>query len=997
MAVNDVAYPNVTVNAGGEESDNNTLQKIADLEGYSVFSLLKINPNIEDKDAVIPAGTKILCAVGSITDVADDFRVATITVGEKTNGLFPIIYTDNKGNEKEVAKVKPNTNDNTKPDINLETIIKNKGSSEGQWDLKLNIDLETIKKLNPAKGQTKLLSVGEIVLMEVCVPGTSTQAKISTYGIRVNSTRTCYIKWEWDHAANSTVGMEVMWKWISSDGEEWMGSKTDVSDLETFEAIYSPDESAIEVWVFIRPKEKTSSFSSSSATTSTKYSWSNKATIRFHDDWAVITPSSAPQVEIKNYKLTATYESLPVNIGNGMTDGNSEDNRAVTHVEFEVVQDGNTLLYNSSRLKVADLTGYVQYSCNISAGHRYSVRARCCKVISENLIYYSGWTEYAGPFDSLPVAPIMHDCSVLSYNTVQFNWSKVINAESYVIQYLKKDETIYNNYSSVSDYFNNNENNAEEISVDATKVSENNSILQITRSVEDGHYFVRVKSVNKTAESDWSNIIELILGELPESPTTWSSSTIVTIGEPLTLYWIHNSEDNSEESKAEIELIINGVRQQPIYVDRPIDEEQRKETSHYSINTDSYPNGCKIEWRVRTAGVYRVNGSLAYGDWSLVRTIDLYAPVVPVISLLNYNKEPITEKLTTLPFYVNVNIGKLPNQEPTGYVISVIAQNGYNTVDEMGNTKAVTQFSNVFSKYYPATEDNKDKLEVQISAKDLTLENNQSYVVTCTASMSSGLAAEASTKPFTVGWIAQGYEPNAEIGVDINTLTVRIRPFAEGAGDTVSLFVYRREFDGTFTEIVSNEEDPDSGLPNTDATWITDPHPALDYARYRVVSRSKATGLINYFDVPSYPIKEKSVVIQWDEKWQSFEALDSDTAMDNAENSYTGSILKLPYNIDVSNSHAPDVSLVRYTGRSRPVSYYGTQRGETATWNMEIPKSDKETLYALRRLAVYMGDVYVREPSGSGYWASITVSFSQKHRGLTIPITINITPVEGGM
>ena len=44
-----------------------------------------------------------------------------------------------------------------------------------------------------------------------------------------------------------------------------------------------------------------------------------------------------------------------------------------------------------------------------------------------------------------------------------------------------------------------------------------------------------------------------------------------------------------------------------------------------------------------------------------------------------------------------------------------------------------------------------------------------------------------------------------------------------------------------------------------------------------------------------------------------------------------------------------------------------------------------------------MGDVYVREPSGSGYWANIKVSYNQKHCALTIPVTLNITRVEGGM
>ena len=64
---------------------------------------------------------------------------------------------------------------------------------------------------------------------------------------------------------------------------------------------------------------------------------------------------------------------------------------------------------------------------------------------------------------------------------------------------------------------------------------------------------------------------------------------------------------------------------------------------------------------------------------------------------------------------------------------------------------------------------------------------------------------------------------------------------------------------------------------------------------------------------------------------------------------------------------------------------------------MDIPKSDKETIYGLRRLARWMGDVYVREPSGSGYWANITVSFSQKHTELTIPVSLSITQVEGGI
>ena len=93
---------------------------------------------------------------------------------------------------------------------------------------------------------------------------------------------------------------------------------------------------------------------------------------------------------------------------------------------------------------------------------------------------------------------------------------------------------------------------------------------------------------------------------------------------------------------------------------------------------------------------------------------------------------------------------------------------------------------------------------------------------------------------------------------------------------------------------------------------------------------------------------------------------------------------------------------VAYIGKcnqewERPVSYYGTQLGETASWKVEIPKNDEETLYALRRLAIWTGDVYVREPSGTGYWANISVSMSQTHCQLTIPVTLEITRVEGGV
>ena len=203
--------------------------------------------------------------------------------------------------------------------------------------------------------------------------------------------------------------------------------------------------------------------------------------------------------------------------------------------------------------------------------------------------------------------------------------------------------------------------------------------------------------------------------------------------------------------------------------------------------------------------------------------------------------------------------------------------------------------------------------------------------------------------------------------------------------ENVTLSVYRQDYDGRFVTIATDIE-------NLNSIYVTDPHPPLNYVNYRIVVTDKNTGSISYVDIPPYEIGVKSVIIQWGETWENLTVLGQDPV---EQIEWAGSMLKLPYNIDVSDSNTMDVSLVEYIGRAHPVSYYGTQLGVASTWNVDIPKYDTSTLYGLRLLSVYAGDVYVREPSGSGYWANISVSFSQKHRDLIIPVTLDIKRVDG--
>ena len=256
--------------------------------------------------------------------------------------------------------------------------------------------------------------------------------------------------------------------------------------------------------------------------------------------------------------------------------------------------------------------------------------------------------------------------------------------------------------------------------------------------------------------------------------------------------------------------------------------------------------------------------------------------------------------------------------------------------------------------------------------------------------MNSGLSKTV-TSDFTVAWGDSDCFPNAEISYNPKRYTTSIHPYCTDGSENQpagwTLAVYRREYNGSFTKIAS-------GISNGGNVYVTDPHPALDYARYRVVAVNDTNGSMEYYDVPGYPINEPAIVIQWNEEWTNRDD-DSPDALDKP--AWAGSLLYLPYNVDVSNSMAPDVSMVNYIGREHPVSYYGTHKGETASWNTSIPASDTETIYALRRLQNWMGDVYVREPSGVGYWANITLSFTITHKELVIPVSFTITRVTGGV
>lgn len=845
--------------------------------------------------------------------------------------------------------------------------------------------------------------------------GTSnTMVLIKAFGLQAGTDRTVYASWEWSES--HTRCYKVDWNYITSDGRWFNAVSQEQTDKES---LYTAPENAIGVTFNVKPF-------------STTYKVKKKDVHYWTAQWCGFQiyyfsqnppdkPSSHPDVSITNLKLTASVSNLT---GTGK------------QIEFQVVRDDKTLFYTQ---KVDIVTRSASISCNVAAGSVYKVRCRSLKDGEA-----SDWTDYSSNCQTPPNAPEeITSLKALSDTSVQINWTAVSNATSYKIE-----------YTTDTTYFDSSTSNVQTTTVESVV---NHS--EITGMESGREYFFRVRAVNSQGESGPTKIKSIIIGKKPAAPTTWSSTTTVVIGENLYLYWIHNTEDSSSQTLAKLELTANGVKttyditgngEYKIDKDGVLstiksytsDDDKDKTTSVY-VDVSAYSEGAKLQWRVRTAGVTK-----EYGDWSVQRTVDIYAPPTLELSMTDKD-ENLIDVLTSFPFYLSGLAG--PNtQAPIGYSVTITSNQAYETIDQIGNTQIINKNQVVYSNYF----DTSNMLLVEFSAGNIDLGNNISYTITCVVSMDSGLTAESKWE-FSVRWTDKIYSPNVAIGYDDSNYSTLIRPYCkyypyinykvtydstsgiyvktdeviesiegeavpnaltetmeqvysgtDSSGETIyycivrsgeavlvegiTLSVYRREFDGTFTEIAT-------GLDNIQGTYVTDPHPALDYARYRIVAISESTGAVSFYDPPGYPIGEDGAIIQWDEEWSNFIASSVDEADSPSEPTWTGSLLRLPYNVDVSDSTKPDVSLVGYVGRKYPVSYYGTQLGSTATWNMEIPKDDEETLYGIRRLAIWMGDVYVREPSGSGYWANVNVSFSQKHRELTIPITLTITRVEGGI
>lgn len=913
----------------------------------------------------------------------------------------------------------------------------------GYAGLKLYSDgINKLKSFNPDIENVNLIYVGQTITLQLSSgqstpKKTTTKSQIATvtaFGLQSNTDRTVFATWAW--SKDKTDHYEIQWYYSTGDGVAFIGTKSTTTDRQS---TYNAPENAIYVTFKVKPVSKTYKSGNNDVHYWTA-GWSTTKKYSFSDN-----PPSAPpaptdsDIKITDYKMTVTLNNL------------SEELNA-TSIQIQVWE--NDKIYRNGTIKISN--GKVSYSCTCEAGKNYKVRYRSVKGSQ-----YSDWTTFSNEYATIPAGTEgIYSLYMMSSTSVNISWYDDSTAESYEVQYTTQKEMFDsgNNTGVTSVTVGGEEKRTPKANTIITGLTAGSEYFFRVRSVNDKGVasWSEIVSIGvggiPSAPTTWSSRTTVAVGdsltlywihnteggsrqtgarlELTEGNkaamirSLLFGSSYSTNADVTKIVSIPNLESiytgveirvlmGFANTLENINLNVNGTGTIPVgltgsntyYWDANslvtfsydgskwniIDCSPEGNTTSYNIDTSKYPEGTVLKWRVKTAGVVENESGYVYGDWSIERTVEIHAQPTLALSITDIYGNGF-EQLTSLPFNISALAGPA-TQKPISFVVSVTSNEAYETVDSVGNQQIIKAGEEVYYQYFDTSV---NPLTVNISANNINLQNNISYTVTCTVAMDSGLTEE-STAEFTVAWEDGELWPDAEISYDKDTYTTLVRPYCIDTTsnrliEDVTLSLYRREFDGSYTELAT-------GLDNEEGTYVTDPHPSLDYARYRVVAVDNSTSAVSYYDVPGYPIQEKAIIIQWDEQWSNLDTLptdDGDVVYSFEEPAWTGSLLRLPYNIDISDQYAGDKELIKYIGREFPVAYYGTQKEHTSTWSFEFPKTDAETLYGLRRLAAWLGDVYVREPSGSGYWANVSVSMDIEHCELTIPVSIDVTRVEGG-
>ena len=475
-----------------------------------------------------------------------------------------------------------------------------------------------------------------------------------------------------------------------------------------------------------------------------------------------------------------------------------------------------------------------------------------------------------------------------------------------------------------------------------------------------------MRRTNGAGSSEWAttpsggNIAQTVIATTPEAPTVTSTRLAYAMGDTIPFEWSHNDEDGSEQQGAEVQLSVEGGTATTISVSG---------SQNYHDWTATGDSGDTVTWRVRTLGLGEDNWS----PWSETRSFRIWAAPTCSLSLMDASGDIEGQALTALPLRATVEatVDGTGENDVIEWWLEVVSIDGYETTAADGSVLKVAPGSVTWSRTDTASSSDWSQTDgsahgFSIGAADMRFMGG--YLVRAGLLTAQGLASESDTI-----WVECMFsessvgEPTAELTVDSTDYTCAIScesRDSEGALAPCTLSVYRIEAGGDAILV-------ESGLENDGTAQCSDPHPNFGKCTYRVIATHSATGAQAFTEVVA-DVPVPGILIQWD-----------------------GGSLTLPYNLELDESYAPDVVLRGYEGRKDPVSYFGTQRGRTASWKAEVSKREHTAeVAAARELAGHMAPCYVRDPAGNGYDAVITsMKIGRSNMSGAVSISLEVSRV----
>ena len=568
----------------------------------------------------------------------------------------------------------------------------------------------------------------------------------------------------------------------------------------------------------------------------------------------------------------------------------------------------------------------------------------------------------------------------------------------------------------------------------------------VTGLTPGGTVWFSVRRVSDGGSSAVCAPASCVLGTVADAPTPVEQSVAVFVGDTLTLEWVHNCEDGSDQTWRHVvaEASTDGLSWSTI-----ADVSGSTAETTYDIDTTSMADGTRIRWRVRTKGAYTAYTSDEQARWRWSRTVEVRVWVKPSMTVLAKSvtadgEDATNGTLARLPLVAVLTTGvDATSQRAVEWSLRIDLKEATTYVNDWGENDWMQAGTTVWSAYIDDSDEGfgDETMAVTIPASEAAFVVGSEYRMVAQAVMDSGLVTDEAECEFLCSWTSTLPAPSAaliatddfacaiypscitwdeEDGVPVPMVDDGGNPVREtdvgeyvfdpvtGEGsydghdgepmsfddgtpiyacacrltEGVTLSVWRIEPDGLLTEIAT-------GVPNTGSVAVTDAHPSFGTCWYRIVANDSATDEVRVLD-QSVDMPYEMLLIQWDERTVAISDSNSE------EVTYDGSMLQLPYNIKTTETWDKDVAEVEYIGRSHPVSYYGTQVGQRAKWrSVVVPREDVEDLDALRRLAVHMGDCYVREPTGTGYWAHVEVEgIEQSFDSAVADVSISIARVD---